>query len=264
MKIHYLLHKDYNLGDSTISRIRLLFQAYIALKKYLKGNGFDYIIAQAFLPTFELWCAGHIKRAIICEHFKYGLYDNIMTRFRNWIYKHSAKVVTLTDSDRRQFENVGIPAVTIPNMNPFLRKANDSHGKRIIAIGRLHQQKGFDMLIAAMRKVAGVHPDWHCEIYGEGEEREALQTLISKLRLEKSVQLKGYCNSIQNELLQSDLFVLSSRYEGFPMAILEALSSGVPVVSFDCPEGPATLLENGGVCWSSLKVLMICRRRLSA
>lgn len=246
VKVHYLLREDYNLGNSTISRIRLLFQANIALKNYLKGKCFDCIIAQAFLPTFELWCAGYIRRTIICEHFKYGLYDTIMTRFRNWIYKHSIKVVTLTESDCRQFREVGIDSVTIPNMNPFLRKENDSQGKRIIAIGRLHPQKGFDMLIAAMRKVVDVHPDWTCEIYGEGEEREALQTLISKLRLEKSVQLKGYCNSIQNELLQSDLFVLSSRYEGFGMVILEAMSSGVPVVSFDCPEGPATLLENEG------------------
>lgn len=245
VKVHFLSSDDYDLENSTISRIRLLFKANLLLSKYLKDKDFDYIIAQAFLPAFELWCAGYIKRTIICEHFKYGLYDTAMTGFRNWIYKKACKVVTLTESDCHQFQNAGIRSVTIPNMNPFQIKANNSHGKRIIAIGRLHPQKGFDMLIAAMQKVAHQYPEWVCDIYGGGEQSD-FKELIHKMKIDKNVQLKGFCTDIQSELLNSDLFVLSSRYEGLPMVMLEAMSSGVPIVSFDCPEGPAALLENEG------------------
>ncbi len=96
-----------------------------------------------------------------------------------------------------------------------------------------------------MSKVFKKHPDWYLDIFGEGDDRENLQNLIDSLNLHKHIFLKGYTKSIRNEISNSDICIVSSRYEGFPMAIVESLALGTPVVSFDCPEGPATLLAGG-------------------
>lgn len=153
-------------------------------------------------------------------------------------------MITLTDADGKKFHDVGIDSVTIPNMISFPIISHTHSGKRMISVGRLHPQKGYDLLIPAMEPVFKSHPDWHLDIFGEGDERDRLQEQIDVLGLCRHISLKGYTNDIRSELSQSDICLVSSRYEGFPMAILESLASGLPVVSFDCPEGPGELLKN--------------------
>lgn len=246
IKITYATNEDYNLQKSLLQRIQLLKDAFGAMKKWLKSSTSEVFIAQAFLPTFLMWLSGNIFRTTVCEHFKYELYgDGLMTKFRNWIYTKAKNVITLTDRDRKKFGQRGIDAVTIPNMNPFPIVEHKFSGKRIIAVGRLHPQKGFDILIRAMVKVNSLYPDWHLDIYGEGNERQNLEQLIHANDLSSTIALRGFCSDIQSQFVNSDIFVLSSRYEGFGMVILEALSSGTPVVSFDCPEGPESLLHDG-------------------
>ena len=92
------------------------------------------------------------------------------------------------------------------------------------------------------------YPDWSLEIYGEGPERENLQNKINKLDLGKSFLLKGVEKNIVNKYLESSFYVMSSRFEGMPMVLLEAMSCGLPVISFDCPCGPRDMIkdnENG-------------------
>jgi glycosyltransferase involved in cell wall biosynthesis len=120
--------------------------------------------------------------------------------------------------------------------------------KMMIAVGRLAPQKGFDMLIYAMKAVAQQHGDWILNIFGEGEQKDYLEKMIKDFGLQSNVFLKGYSKNIVNEFAQSGFFVLSSRYEGFPLVLVEALGLGMPCVAFDCPEGPSLLLEDGGGC----------------
>lgn len=116
--------------------------------------------------------------------------------------------------------------------------------KKIISVGRLDSQKGYDILIDVWNIISKKYPDWVLEIYGDGPEKENLQNKINKLGLEKSFLLKGAVKDIQDKYLESSIYVMSSRYEGMPMVLLETMACGLPVISFDCPCGPKDIIKN--------------------
>ncbi|MCD7900834.1 MAG: glycosyltransferase [Bacteroides sp.] len=105
--------------------------------------------------------------------------------------------------------------------------------------------KGFDILIKAWVKVHSYCPDWKLKIYGKSVEKEILVKLIQDLNLSKVVALYDPVTNIQEKYLASSLYVLSSRYEGFGMVLLEAMSCGIPCISFDCPYGPRDIIRDG-------------------
>jgi len=117
--------------------------------------------------------------------------------------------------------------------------------KSIVAVGRLHQQKGFDVLIEAFSKCVRKHPGWRLVIFGEGPEREMLESLVSRLGLEGKVSLPGRVRNPERVIGAAEIFVLSSRYEGFPNALLEAMTCGLPVIATDCHSGPAEIIRDG-------------------
>lgn len=116
---------------------------------------------------------------------------------------------------------------------------------KCIAIGRLDAQKNFHDLILAWERVAQSCPDAILEIYGEGRLHKSLQKLIDNKRLSERVKLMGSSKQIKEKLLESSCIVMSSKFEGFPMVLLEAASCCVPMISYDCPRGPAEIIEDG-------------------
>lgn len=174
-------------------------------------------------------------------------------------YKCASGIVALNQRCARFLEaRVGRPVMTIPNpvvVPPTAQQANVSGswtkaGKlegthRLLAMGRLNEEKGFDLLLTAFANLVEKHPDWVLTILGEGAERHRLERQVRELGLGGRVELPGFEPDPWRVMRASEAFVLSSRYEGMPSALMEAMACGLPCVSFDCPTGPADLIESG-------------------
>ena len=119
------------------------------------------------------------------------------------------------------------------------------NSKKVIAMGRFDQQKGFDLLIEAFSKIIGSRPDWSLEIWGDGHEREKYQKQIESLGMERHISLPGKTQQPAEKMRSSSIFVLSSRYEGFPNVLCEAMACGMPVIATDCDSGPADIVIDG-------------------
>lgn len=155
-------------------------------------------------------------------------------------------VMQTRDASRSLPSSLQARVTVIPN--PVQLPDNCVHvpgdGTRIVAAGRLDRQKGFDLLLKAFKNVLQDVPEATLTIFGEGPERHDLERQIRDLGLEGSVQLPGVTKSPVSWIAAGDIFVLSSRFEGFPNALLEALMAGLATISFDCPWGPADMLSN--------------------
>jgi glycosyltransferase involved in cell wall biosynthesis len=136
--------------------------------------------------------------------------------------------------------------VRIPNtVNGLALETADLDAKVVLAAGRLTGQKGFDLLIRAWSRVADEHPDWRLRIHGRGQARAALKALIAELDLAGSVELRGGAHDLGARMREASVYALSSRFEGFPLVLLEAMGQGMAVVAFDCPTGPGDVIEDG-------------------
>lgn len=174
------------------------------------------------------------------------LLGKIRTQQLKGCTKKLDKLIVLTKSDKKQWEKTHKNVEQIPNFIPFNNTIiSSTKHKKVITVGRLDAQKGYDMLIEAWRYVTAKHPDWELNIYGIGEWEEMLQNKINKYNLKNQVHLKGSTENIISKYIESSIYVMSSRYEGFGMVLIEAMSCGLPVVSFDCEFGPSEIIENG-------------------
>ena len=128
------------------------------------------------------------------------------------------------------------PGVAAPVREPW---------PRILDVGRLNPQKGFDLLLEAFARVRPEFPEWRLDILGEGDERPALEAQVAQLGLEASCRLLGRRRDVLAQMRGAEVFVLSSRFEGFPNVLAEAMAAGMAVISFDCPTGPAQIIRQG-------------------
>ena len=154
-------------------------------------------------------------------------------------------IVLLTKEDAQSWQGITRTYV-IPNSLPFEPAETSSlQNKQAIAVGRYNNAKGYEYLVEAWQIVHQKHPDWTIHIYGSGELKEQVKSLIENSNLQDTILMHEPTDHIREKYLESSICVLSSRYEGFPMVILESMVCGVPVVSFDCPHGPRNIIRNG-------------------
>jgi glycosyltransferase involved in cell wall biosynthesis len=180
----------------------------------------------------------------------------IWGRLRRWTYPHASVVLALTEESREWLIRncPGSNVTVIPNAVQFPLLDGDScidpdqilpETRRIIlAVGRLAPQKGFDMLVKAFGQIASSRPDWDLVILGEGEERENLLSAIASMDLSNRIFLPGKAGNVSQWYKRAELFVLSSRFEGFPCTLIEAMAHSLAVVSFDCDTGPRDIIRH--------------------
>jgi len=195
------------------------------------------------------------KKHIGWEHFN----SQIVTTFGSrWFGRRLAsllcnKIVVLTDSDKNNWINKlktnqsKITVIPNPLPVPRLHELDDSNRKNIVlAMGRMTEQKGFDLLIQAWSLICESNREnWVLRIVGpNGSAKPKLEQLIIDNKLEACVQLIPECQQVEREYQQASLYVLSSRYEGFGLTLIEAMGQGLPVIAYDCPMGPSDIIAN--------------------
>lgn len=158
--------------------------------------------------------------------------------------KAADKVICLTKEDASEYKHAKEVHV-IPNFINIPSQKVENYGvKRAIAVGRLEYQKGFDILIKTWSLVIKEQPEWHLDIYGEGNCRKQLEHLISTLQLNDSITLCGRKDNLQDLYPRYSLHIMSSRYEGLAMTLIEAQSFGLPSVTFDFKYGVRDVIKN--------------------
>ena len=162
----------------------------------------------------------------------------------NFVTK-GANVVALTQADAHEWKEAAKVEV-IPNFTNILPAGPyNPKSKKIIAAGRLDNQKGFDLLVKTWSKVAQRFPNHSLEIFGSGQMYAQLEQLIKDKGLIEHVHLRGITDNMSAAFAEGEAFVLSSRFEGFPLVLIEAMACGIPPVAFDCPHGPSDLVDDG-------------------
>ncbi|SRR5579883_1020851 len=172
-------------------------------------------------------------------------------QLRQLTYPFADRIVVQTEMVKNFFPSqMQSLFCTIPNpvsLPPTQQELSDKllDKPSLIAIGRLHKQKGFDLLLQAFAKLKDLYPEWKLTILGEGSLRSELETLRNQLELGDRVHFLGLVKNVYAFLKQADVFVMSSRFEGFPNALCEAMACGLPVISTDCPSGPREIIRDG-------------------
>ncbi len=225
------------------------------IRKLLKEERIDtLIVIETMAVLFTLPAVLGLGVKHICwEHFNFNSDLGKVGRrvARQFAARYCDLVVTLTERDKQYWlkgtrHKSQITAISNPCPFPVQDYIKDENTKNILAVGRLTYQKGFDLLLESWVEVNKLMPDWKLTIVGEGEDRAKLTEFIKINKLTDCVELIGNTDNVSEYYKQAQIFCLSSRFEGFGMVLIEALSFGLPIVSFDCEVGPAEILEDTG------------------
>ena len=176
---------------------------------------------------------------------------NVRKKLRAWLYPKASGVVFQTEDAQAYYsKKIQRKSTIIPNP-VFIDEANVAYisakrRKEIVAAGRLSYQKNYPMLIEAFAGLADDLPDYKLLIYGEGEDREKLEKLIADKDLSERITLMGAVSDLHERIKDSSLYVMTSRFEGMPNALMEAMALGLFCISTDCPVGgPRSLIRDG-------------------
>lgn len=264
--IAYQLNPDVNYvnmdvaseSGNSLNAILNNFKIFTRFRRELKRLEPDYLIAMA--PTVNVIAAlasvGLNVTRLGAEQ-NYPPAEGIGSQWeflRKYLYKLLDGVVAQTETTRQWLgentnaKNIAVihgPVVyPLERNEPMVQPDPNDDRKTILAVGRLSSQKQFDHLIKSFELTREKCPDWKLVILGEGELRRDIESLVAELKLADSVLLPGVAGNVGDWYTSSEIFALSSAYEGFPNVLIEALAHGLPAVCYDCNTGPRDMIVN--------------------
>lgn len=226
------------------------------MQKVLFQNKFDIVLTVQVGAVDVLYKIKDTSKKILEFHIAYDmpptsnkLIDKLKNKYLRYRQKKFGKkynnliCLTKRDAEARGFSN---KTEIIPNFVPTNDiEFSNLENKNIIAVGRLTYQKGFDRLVFIWKNVCKHFPEWKLRIFGDGEDFDYLNKMIQENNLTESIEILKPTKTIFEEYSKSSIFVSTSRFEGLPMVMLEALAVGLPIISYDYPCGPSDVIEDG-------------------
>lgn len=248
--MYYLKKKNFSMFLKGISQsIKTGFVKYIKTPNVLRKINTDVIISTRTVHNFLIskFVSNDIKK-IAWEHN----HHNDKKKYINSLVKSCKNVnnLVLVSSELSLFykKYLGDKVVYIPNcLDKMPNRLSKLDSKNLVAVGRLSKEKGFDDLLRLFKKISAKHPDWKLNIVGDGMERNNLLDLARELKLGEKVVFHGYQNKdyINNVLLESSIYVMTSHTESFGLVLIEAMSYGVPCVSYTSAQGANEIISDG-------------------
>ncbi len=257
----YEVNKNINvwcLGAKSSWRLRnTVIFSIPKIIKYIKENHIDIIFMTGhYVPPIALLTKPFVKcKFIFWDHgaLENQISDKKATLFRRMASKISDKIIVLTKRSKEAYKKrFGICDDKIEYIYNFLDesifdylKEYDYKSKKLLSVGRISPEKGYDMLLDIAQKLLKKYDDWEWHIYGDGEELSNIKTKVCAMGLENRLVFKGGGHNIYKIYKDYGIYVMTSYREGLPLVLLEAKANGLPVVSFDCATGPAEIVRNG-------------------
>lgn len=257
VRLDYLADHVSTRGGSALNKLQRL----LALRRTIRKEAPDVIVS--FLPHVNVAAvvasSGLSVPVVVSERIYPPAMPlgGVLERLRRWAYSRADAVVVQTAQAREWLARscptakghvIANPVVfPLPQGKPVIAPSSviDSQPQLVLAAGRLSVQKQFDQLIAAFEALAGRFPAWDLVILGEGPERESLERQCERLELKGRVHFPGRVGNLSDWYTRADVYVMSSRFEGFPNSLAEAMAHGLPAVSFDCDAGPRDIIRDG-------------------
>jgi GalNAc-alpha-(1->4)-GalNAc-alpha-(1->3)-diNAcBac-PP-undecaprenol alpha-1,4-N-acetyl-D-galactosaminyltransferase len=245
---------DHRNGDRfSPSSLKINLKSIQTLKKAILISQPDLVIS--FVNTTNIMtllaCWGLNIKTIVSEHVHpaFGQLSTINSLLQKVTYLRADLITVQTHAALSFFRADRYKTFVVPNpvalpISEPIESQLYTDDRHLLAIGKLIPQKGFDLAIAAFAQVADNHPEWTMTILGEGEMRSELEDLCAELGLEDRVFMPGIVKNVDAHLRKADIFILPSRFEGFPVTLCEAMACGVPVIASNCLSGPREIVHN--------------------
>jgi Glycosyltransferase len=239
---------------STLTRKVTMVKDVLAFRKWFKNVKADVIIATEYHLSVVCVLAGvHNKYKLMSweHHHRYSLKKNTFWRkLIEFSYPKLSTIICLNDEEKELFTDLNSNVVTIPNFTPIqdaIASVKNGHSKKILTVAYLSYTKGIDLLLEVAKNVLKTNDKVVWKVIGNGEElaKTVIHKFISDENLQGRIIIQEPTSSdLSEEYRSADIFVLTSRFECFPMTLLEAMSYSVPCIAFDCDTGPRHIIRN--------------------